>query len=359
MVKKIKIFEENNRNHQYVKGAITIEASIVIPFFIFVALSFAFFIKVIYTHEIIQHALNQTANEISQFCYVYQVSGIKGIEKEILKSIDDKIEESEFIPKELQSLLTAVVEGAYDEGFNKLCQALSKIYMGKYFIDEVIKNPRQRLEGLNIVEGMKGLDISMSSFLEDDCNDIDIIVVYRIKIPIPINLFPPICIIQRAVIKAWLFGDECEELIDRYEEDVWSLDNLDRGKKIRELFGANLPFNFPVIAIYNKGSVSMIKSMDITAQSYQKTENIIKKIELYINELAKYDGQENPWGKEGIIIKGEDIKCKLLLLVIPKNPIEEDISNALEDCKTYAKGKGIILDIKKYGYKKNEYNNSE
>jgi hypothetical protein len=246
-MRTLKLFLGWNYGSHKNNGAVTIEASIVLPLFICVALSIAFFIKVVYTHEIIQHALNQTANEISQLSYIYHASGVKSIEEEIFQNIGNEVGELEDIPEELRDMLYSVIKGIYEDDFNRLCSTLTKIYMGKYFTDGEIKDPDKKLKKLNIDDGMNGLDMSMSSFFVDDKNDIDMIVRYKIDIPVPIKIFPPLHFVQRATVKAWLFGDE---IINDNEEDIWSLDNFTRGRKIRKMFGANLPFNYNFYTSY-------------------------------------------------------------------------------------------------------------
>ena len=81
-MRTLKLFRWNYGSHKN-NGAVTI-ASIVLPLFI-CSLINSVFHKVVYTHEIIQHALNQTANEISQLSYIYHASGVKSIEENISK----------------------------------------------------------------------------------------------------------------------------------------------------------------------------------------------------------------------------------------------------------------------------------
>lgn len=346
------MFMKKNNKKGNTRGSVTIEASIVLPFFLCVVITVAFFIKVIYTHEIIQHALNQTANEISQLSYIYHISGINEFfgefEEELFQKPDGELNKLPDIPEELREELYALIKGMYEDDLNKLFSTLAKIYMRKYFMSSEAKDPDERLRKLNIDGGIDGLDMSMSGFFANDRNDIDLVVKYMIDIPIPIKIFPPLCFIQRAAVRAWLYGDEKIES----EEDIWSLDNFTRGRKIREIFGANLPFNFPVIAKFSSGTATMIKSMDLTAKSYQEPEITSKKIQVYINELAEYNGQEKPWGQGGIVIKREEINKKELLLVIPENPIGNGVIKSLEECKIYASGRGVVLRIERYGYKK-------
>ncbi|HOJ09667.1 MAG TPA: TadE/TadG family type IV pilus assembly protein [Clostridiales bacterium] len=356
---------KNSRFNIKDKGSVTLEAAIAIPVFISVIMSISLFIKVIYTHEIIQNAISHTANELASLSYIYHASGIEGLHNEILEKFKDipdihiEVDSStdipaEFdIPPELREILYNVLKGIYEDSFNQLCIPIARLCSKKYLTTYEVKDPDNRLRMLDIIDGFKGLDFSMSEFFEEDDN-IDIVVRYKVKIPAPVRIFPSICIIQKASVRAWLGGDEIIEKDEKGEDDIWSLDNFSRGRKIRELYGANLPFNLPVIARFEKGTATMIKSMDLTADSYQEPELVSKKVELYINELLGYQGQEVPWGKDQIIIKPGDIKVRQLILVIPGNPIEPKVINTLEECRLKAGTEGIILKIEKYGYKKNE-----
>jgi len=351
----------NYWNRAYDRGSITLEATIVMAFFLCIALSLTFFIKIAYTHEIIQHALNQTANDLAQLCYIYHLSGADDLAKQIENEFSkDNMEEldrllAEYVPEELHDEVYPLIEtakGIYNGDFDMLCASLIKEYMKKYLTGPGMKDPEEKLRALNILGGINGLDMSMSGILANERKDIDLVVKYKMDIPVPVRLFPPLCFEQRATVRAWLYGDEDKERKDNTEE-IWNLGNFERGRKIREIFGANLPFNFPVIArfVLDSGTASMIKSMDLTAKTYQEPEAVVMKIQSYIDELAAYEGQDEPWGRDGIVIRKEDIKRRELILVIPGNPIDDNITKALEMCKTYAGSKNVILRIEKYGYK--------
>ena len=248
--------------------------------------------------------------------------------------------------------IIAEIENLAEDDLNKLFSQLAKWFMQSNlsnFVNGEIKQSQQSdrlLEKLNIIGGIDGLDMSLSTFFNDS-DDIELIVRYKVKIPVPINIFSSFCLANRAVVKAWLYGDEVIE----NKEDIWSLDNFTRGRKVREMFGANLPFNFPVIARYEEGVATMIKSMDLTAATYQDADAARRKINDYIKELLKYNGQQKPWGHDQIVIDPYDIKTKKLLLVVPENELKTDIENVLKDCYTYACNNGILLEIKRYGYK--------
>ena len=52
------------------KGSVTVEASIVFPIFVCVIISIIFLIKAVIVHEIIQHAINEAAHELSAASYL-------------------------------------------------------------------------------------------------------------------------------------------------------------------------------------------------------------------------------------------------------------------------------------------------
>jgi len=410
------------------KGAVTVEASIVLPLFICVIISIAFLIRVVHTHEVIQHAISNTAAEMAFSSYLYYISGLQESHDSIQDEISDKagifrkhlstvleaygelknfsgaaqnmfdhtelpnsvtglqgwpngidgfergFDQIQDSFKNLENVLKEIVDdplaefksiaffaaqGLFEDIKTELCIPIVKLYMKKYLSDREEIEADRRLKRLNIVDGLNGLDFSRSSFFEDQNNDIDIIVEYKMEIPVPIKIFPELAITQRAVAKAWLGGnsigaDSEEDNEGNNEEnydDLWFLNNFQRGRKIRKIFGANLPDNFPVIASFKSGTAIMIKSMDITASSYQSGEGVEKKLREYIDELAAFSGQERPWGKAGIVIRREEIKAKQLLLVIPSNPVTEEIQKAINRCVEYARVKGIELKVERYGYK--------
>jgi len=410
------------------KGAITVEASIVLPLFICVIISIAFLIRVVHTHQVIQHAICNTAGEMASSSYLYYISGLQEMHGSIRDEIDNKADifrnhlstvleaygdlngfsntagdmsdltespnsssgfqgfldeidefEGDFIYildnfsnledvlneiadnplDEFKSIAFFAAQGMFENIKTELCIPIVKLYMKKYLYSGEERDADSRLKGLNIVDGLDGLDFSRSSFFEDKNNDIDIIVEYKMEIPVPVKILPKLLITQRAVAKAWLSGkargtgseENNDEDKEENYEDLWSLNNFQRGKKIRKIFGANLPDSFPVIAAFKSGTAAMIKSMDVTASSYQSGEGVERKLREYIDILSAYNGQEKPWGRTGIVILKNEIKTKQLLLVIPSNPVSEEVQEAINRCVEYARTRGIELRVERYGYK--------
>jgi hypothetical protein len=363
------------------KGSITVEAAVVVPIFLFVIISITFLIRVVYTHEIIQHALDETANEMAVASYIYHISGLQDIHDSVGDGMENRSREAEALisgvfqvygdlrdlydsshkvyeaSENLLEILKSIAILALNEKFEdiktEICIPFVKLRMGDYLKKRGTTDINQRIRNLNIAGGLDELDFSRSSFFEDSSNDIDLIVQYKIQLPVPLKVIPDFLMIQRATARAWLGGDEAYKVQDQSEqEDIWSLDNFQRGRKIREIFGGNLPLSFPVISRFDSGKAVMIKSMDLTAKTYQDALTVEEKIESYINKLYKFRGQEEPWGSKGIVIREIDISSKELILAIPGNPIKPDVEIALETCRIRASVKGIALKIEGYGYKR-------
>lgn len=388
------------------RGAMTLEAALVLPLLLCAFLSIIFIIKAVCAYELVNHALNETASEIASASYIYHISGIRDIHDTARNNLLDKsevfkgqlgsvfdtynslksiksslgqglqgIEDSTALlrnadqsfnamldsaesaasdpTEELKSIACYIASGAFDDAKTQLFTPVLKLTMKKYFITEDITDADERLKLLNVEGGFSGLNFSESSFLADQDENIDIVVQYRIRLPLPVQFIPGWNVMQRVKVKAWMGGDETIGVLDgsKSTDDLWSLSNFQRGLKIRRLFGANLPSNFPVIAGFSDGKAVMIKSIDMTAPSYQKGDNAQDLLMGYIRELAGFKGQEKPWGSGNIVISGKDINKKELLLVIPQNELSQANEKLLASLPSKAEAKGILLVIKRYGMK--------
>ena len=388
------------------RGAMTLEAALVLPLLLCAFLSIIFMIKAVCAYTLVNHALNETASEIASASYIYHISGIRDIHDAARNNLNDKselfkeqmgsvfdtynslinikgnleqslqgIEDSAEMlsdagrnfnvmlnsgenaasdpAEELKSIACYIASGAFNDAKTQLFTPVLKLAMKKYLVTANITDADKRLKLLNIDGGLEGLDFSESSFLADRDENIDIVVRYRIRLPLPVQFIPGWNVMQRVKVKAWMGGDETNGVLEgsKSSDDLWALSNFQRGLKIRKLFGGNLPSNFPVIASFTNGKAIMIKSVDMTAPSYQKGDNAQELIDGYIRELAGFKGQEKPWGSGNIIINGKDIVNKELLLVIPQNELSEANEKLLASLPSKTEAKGISLIIKRYGTK--------
>jgi len=407
-MKDIKAFAERTSAKSNSKvGALTVEAALVLPVLLCAFFSVVFIIKAVYTFEMVQHALDETASEIASSCYIYHISGIRDLHDTARNDISDKSELfkgqldsvfntydslkniqsslSEGLPnikdsavmlsqaeqnfnnmfgeaenavsnplEELKSIACYIASGAFDDAKTQLFTPVVKLYIKKYLVTEGTSDVNERLKALNVTGGFDGMDFSESSFLSDSEENIDIVVRYHIKLPLPIKFISDFEFVQRARVKAWMGGDESTGVLEGIVDDIWSLSNFQRGRKIQKLFGGNLPYNFPVVAKFESGKAVMIKSMDLTAVSYQNGDHALKKLKGYMDELTAFNGQEEPWGSSGAVIHEKDIIKKELLLIIPENKLSDTNEKLLSDMVRNAPSQGITLVVKRYRRKVTE-----
>ncbi len=369
------------------KGSVTVEAAIALPVFLCVVFSIVMLARVVYVHGIIQHALSETADEMASAGYIYHISGIRdihdtardgmqeraGIFKEQLDSVFDTLgslggstaaEEgagdsapagsggAESPTEELKNIAAYLADGEFGDIKTELFVPVVKLYMKKY-LKPGSGDLDAALRALHISGGFEGLDFNGSAFFEDRNENIDIAVRYTIDLPVPIKVIPRLELVQRAVAKAWLGGDEASGVLEDVNtaEDIWALDNFKRGTKFRTMFGADLPSNFPVISAFESGKAVMIKSMDLTAASYRNPGTVMETIDSYIRELSRYRGQEVPWGSKKIVIKEAEIRQRELLLVIPENELSAEVERLLEQYRPRAAASGVSFRLERYGKK--------
>jgi len=95
---------------------------------------------------------------------------------------------------------------------------------------------------------------------------------------------------------------------------VWSMAPIARGGVIEEMLGANLPRTFPVIDSFADGVATSIKSIDLSAASYQAPAALESKLLGYVDKLANFSGGS----LAGARVAGADIAGKVLKLAVPE-----------------------------------------
>ncbi|HHT97768.1 MAG TPA: pilus assembly protein [Clostridiales bacterium] len=162
------------------KASLTVEAALSLPIFIFCLMFFIYFLQVLTIQDYLQQAITNVGYNLAEQSYVYQrlVANENSYE-----STQEDIEENFEV-----ELIKDIGEKFMGLGYIKLLM-LGKIDK-KYIDDSIIKG------------GYNGLSFIASSILENNEN-IEIVLRYKIRIPLRIFKIADIGITQRAKLRGW------------------------------------------------------------------------------------------------------------------------------------------------------------
>ena len=209
------------------KGALTLEASIAYPLFLMVIVTFLYIIRIVYTYGLIQHAVSQTAKEISMYSYVYQVAGINDLNSGVQSSTSGRVDQFNADVENVVGLYETFSSGDYSgsytgttdpvdilknigsvlisSGSQELNDGLFELVVrpmveGYIGADANGNSANERLLALRVIGGTGGLDFSSSHFFEDG-STVDIVVCYTIDPLFPIDIMPEINLMNRACVQ--------------------------------------------------------------------------------------------------------------------------------------------------------------
>ncbi len=403
----------------------TVESAIVLPVIICVILSIAFIMRITYVHSVVQHALNDSANELSTYCYLYSISGLKELNNQVedissnkegtavthldtaigsitsLGQKADELKDAASNPleadldqisqiykdgkadisklkgiyddikghpkgwkggakKEVLSFATLAAHGLFEKGKEELTEVIMKIMMRKHFATDKL-DENTRLLNLNVEKGYDGLDFTGTRLFKDK-QTVDIIVTYRIKPALPINILPDIKIVQRAYVRGWLDGDgkhsqrfqkNSNSYDDAADSSVWELSPLKRGAEIQKRFNANVISSTDGAVDRfdpSTGTATNLRSIDITLPSFGDLTYLKKTIKEEMDKTSKYAEKikildQN--GKEA----SYDIKSREVRVIIPKGSRSKVIESLDSEMNAQYGGK-VKLVFEEYLEKK-------
>ena len=138
---------------------------------------------------------------------------------------------------------------------------------------------------------------------------------------------------------------------DEQADSIWEADNFTRGRYFRDKEGANLPLNYPVIASFKNGRAKAIKSMDLTAPSYQSPQAAVEAVRQHLDKLANFKGKEFNSTKLPSI-KESEIVAKDFVLIVPKNLPENYSRHFFNGLQAEAEALGLNFTYKQLGKSK-------
>ena len=320
------------------KGALSIEASISYSIFLMVLVTVLYIMRIVYAYGLIQHAVCQTAKELSMYSYVYQAAGLGQLNQDIAGATGDRTEQfnadaedivdfyEEFSsgnlsagyegttsPAEILKNVGAAAMNQAGKGANQLLfeTAARPLLAGYIGADSRRNSADERLKALRVAGGLGGLNLSSSSFFEDG-QTIDLVVCYTIDPVMPLDILPSMNLASRAYIRGMngssIFIGEGGESGTGKEEDgkkssVWDLSPMERGKATREY------------------------SMDIRDVSYQKVSGIEFVLRSQCSKIENF--RDTAYG--GVTIKKEEIRSSELVVYIPSSSKDQPVDRAAFD----------------------------
>lgn len=261
-------------------GTATVEAALILPMVMLAILAVLSIIRITGTYERMQHALNQVAEDMSQYSYLYAISGLKEQHDTLVDKItaakDELLDQQEAVGAFYQSLQSVAGDaGSFGNGntfsvfldtltglkdvnssFGTLSGQVESILedpMGEVRLislalsDTLVNETKTALLGviaksmlkgrlsndlgipakeleerLRLSDGLQSLDFSCSTFFEDK-QTIDLILEYTVK-PMPDFFFlPEIRLRNRACMLAWTWGvDHQGQQTNLDEESIWN-----------------------------------------------------------------------------------------------------------------------------------------
>jgi len=123
---------------------------------------------------------------------------------------------------------------------------------------------------------------------------------------------------------------------------VWGMEASARGFAIEDMLGGNLPKNFPVLDKFADGVATSIKSIDVTAISYNKGNALLSTLKGYVNKLSNFT-----YGSTGgMTITIDDITTKVLEVAIQPGKASLNQWEQIAKAMQYARDNSIDLKLK-------------
>ena len=162
-----------------IKGSLTVEASMVLPLFMFVFISLIYYIQIITLQELLQEAMTESGLSLARAAYIY--SDFQ--DEEDAKGAD-----------------FTIFDDAIQDGLHELTGAVINNVVLKQIVSSKLN---ANLSGNSLIDG--GIDkirFDDSKLLEDN-DDIDIIISYRVRIPVRIFGLQEMDMMQRVRLRGW------------------------------------------------------------------------------------------------------------------------------------------------------------
>ena len=160
---------------------------------------------------------------------------------------------------------------------------------------------------------------------------------YLIGLGLPPQLEAPTIVESGALLPA----SEATPGIAGNTVSPWSLGPSPRGFAIEEALGGNLPRSFPTIDSFANGTATSIKSIDLTASSYQTAARLTGRLNGYVDSVAGFDGAVF----DGVRIAPGATTARELVVAIEPGVASSAQQAALAEVVQYGASNGVTVRV--------------
>lgn len=162
-----------------IKASLTVEASLVLPIFLFFYMIFIYFIQIFIIQEVLQEALTEAGLSMSRAAYIYS-------------DFNDV--------RDIEDFDRSILEKSIDEGLQELSKSTVSHLAIKYTVADKLNI--DMINNSCIAGGFDGIGFYGSNIMQGN-DDIDLVARYRVKIPIRFFGLHKMDIIQRVKLRGW------------------------------------------------------------------------------------------------------------------------------------------------------------
>ncbi len=372
------------------RGSIIVEATIILPIFIFVIFTILSIVDICYVQAKIAVAVNSASKEMSQYAYLYHTlnldeyldSGEGGKSSDLLKGFAKLLSEVSDKTSNFSEDISTMFSTAENAALNdSLGSTIKDQGIGSNLASQLVKKNLVAFKGddadaflrrCRVADGFNGLNFVYTSFLTDPNHDIvDIVVTYKVQVIQLLGLDYKFTFVQRAQSGAWGKGGASSFLESSngsgdggvaVQESLWDSGDCPRGEEIikREKKNYKYTSNDSGYHAYDQNTNEFVRiiSVDSTSDTYNNSataeQNYRKAIQRAYGTL--YDAVDrvddtvkvkDSSGKNVELAAGEEKNYKIVFVV----PEGTDLSDVNAAARAFEKeraeyGEKLTVEIK-------------
>ncbi|MBE7056047.1 MAG: hypothetical protein E7388_01215 [Ruminococcaceae bacterium] len=302
------------------KGSVSIEALMIIPVFFILIILLIGYLRVYLLYNCVSEALYNTSDFAINYGPLYKDMGVDSIKEIVGNKIGDKIN--------INNILNYSDDILYLKTFEL------------YFTNEIEKN---KIYCLMFKDNVKWDFTGSDFFNNNDEFYMSGVFYYKLNVPLTEKIFNGFSFRKNILVRVFSNGIVSYST-NTDDSNIWGLTNFQRGKLLEKQFGGNLPENFPVIDVYEKGIAKMIVSLNHTLPTYTNNKNFEMKLNEYLEKMVNFKGAK--YGNSSV----ENIIGRAIILILPENQLNNSQKIVLNNFEKKCGYNNVKLKVERYQY---------